>query len=177
MSSNHSFKNTVTNKLFTYKYDLALNNPQGFICHKTPNNLSLRLYCVHIPPFSLSISLSLYIYIYIYIHFSSFITSSFSALPSIQIHSSYNSTVFPFLTLRTFFFLLYSAVLKTVYETSNFSTPTTNYNEELSVSIKIPSASFGLRSFSFTTGLSSVDNEATICIRDTKIGALASLQL
>ena len=33
-----SFKNNVTNKLFAnklYKQDVALNKPQGLICHKT----------------------------------------------------------------------------------------------------------------------------------------------
>ena len=44
----NSFKNYVTDKSFTYKYiyiyiyinkqDLTLNNPQGLICHETPQN-------------------------------------------------------------------------------------------------------------------------------------------
>ena len=45
MSSNNSFKNKVAYKLFAYKLfinikkkDLALNNPQEFICYKTPTN-------------------------------------------------------------------------------------------------------------------------------------------
>ena len=42
-----SFKNKVTNKSFDYesklyKQDLALDNPQGLICHKTPNNQPYR---------------------------------------------------------------------------------------------------------------------------------------
>ena len=40
MGSDNSFKNIVTYKLIAYKlciykYELALNNPQGLICHET----------------------------------------------------------------------------------------------------------------------------------------------
>ena len=57
-----SSKDDVTNKLFAYKsymheQDLALNNPEGLICHKTkPTNQPTK----HIYTY-------IYIYIYIYI--------------------------------------------------------------------------------------------------------------
>ena len=43
MSSNNSFKNTVSypqnvRLQIKYKQELALNNPQGLICHKIPTN-------------------------------------------------------------------------------------------------------------------------------------------
>ena len=49
ISTNTSFKNKVTHKLFIYKsyikMDLALNNPQGLICHKPqPTNYLTYIY-------------------------------------------------------------------------------------------------------------------------------------
>ena len=43
MSSNNLFKNSYLQTarlqiICTYKEDLALNNPQGLLCHKTPTN-------------------------------------------------------------------------------------------------------------------------------------------
>ena len=64
-SSNNSFRNKVTCRLFSYKsylsisiLDLALHNPQMLICHKTNQPTFIHL----------SLLIHIYIYIYIYIH-------------------------------------------------------------------------------------------------------------
>ena len=42
MSSNNSFKNKLTHKLFGYKQDLTLNNPQVLIWYKMPTKQLLQ---------------------------------------------------------------------------------------------------------------------------------------
>ena len=46
------FKNNVTYKSYIYKQDLALNNPQGLICHKTQPKQNLALYRLFIEQIS-----------------------------------------------------------------------------------------------------------------------------
>ena len=63
------FKNNITNKLFAFKQDLVLNNPQGLICHKTQPNQTknykqyIEIKRLHINPWALfDVKFCIYIY-------------------------------------------------------------------------------------------------------------------